>query len=313
MHTLTCDRPSLARHRTQIRVACLLPALLAASAQARPDLFSNGPYVTHPAGGAGSANLSAVQTTLLGLDYGLSNQLSPAGDRVADDFTLAAATTVSSVVVFGFQRNSSTTSSPFTSINLRIWSGRPGDPGSQVIFGDTATNRLLSATWTGCYRAREDAMSNTERPIYAIEATVNPPLNLASGTYWLDWQVGGILTSGPLAAFVTLLGQPGAPGANARWKGGSASNWITARDSGNNVPQDLAFIVRGTTGSSPPCYANCDGSTTIPLLSANDFQCFLNSFATASPYANCDGSTGNPPLNANDFQCFLNRFASGCT
>ncbi len=61
-----------------------------------------------------------------------------------------------------------------------------------------------------------------------------------------------------------------------------------------------------------PCPANCDASTSAPILTANDFQCFLNKFAQADPSANCDGSTTNPTLTANDFQCFLNQFAAGC-
>jgi len=60
------------------------------------------------------------------------------------------------------------------------------------------------------------------------------------------------------------------------------------------------------------CYANCDGSTVAPVLTANDFQCFLNAFASGQSYANCDGSTVAPVLTANDFQCFLNKFAVGC-
>jgi hypothetical protein len=63
----------------------------------------------------------------------------------------------------------------------------------------------------------------------------------------------------------------------------------------------------------PMCYANCDGGTGLPLVTANDFQCFLNEFASLSAYANCDGSTGAPALTANDFQCFLNKAAAGCT
>ncbi|MBX3377970.1 MAG: hypothetical protein KF678_13320 [Phycisphaeraceae bacterium] len=68
-------------------------------------------------------------------------------------------------------------------------------------------------------------------------------------------------------------------------------------------------------GAPPPaaCYANCDQSSGSPLLTANDFQCFLNKFAAGDTYANCDGSTGTPLLTANDFQCFLNKFAAGCT
>jgi len=67
---------------------------------------------------------------------------------------------------------------------------------------------------------------------------------------------------------------------------------------------------RACTGQT--CYANCDGSTVAPVLSANDFQCFLGKFASGHSYANCDGSTSSPVLNANDFQCFVNRFAGGC-
>lgn len=60
------------------------------------------------------------------------------------------------------------------------------------------------------------------------------------------------------------------------------------------------------------CYANCDCSTSFPILNVNDFTCFLNKYAAGDPYANCDGSTLAPVLNVNDFSCFLNKFAAGC-
>ncbi len=63
----------------------------------------------------------------------------------------------------------------------------------------------------------------------------------------------------------------------------------------------------------PDCYANCDNSTSPPILTANDFQCFLNMFAAGNAYANCDGSCNAICLTANDFQCFLNAFATGCS
>ncbi|MBX3376735.1 MAG: hypothetical protein KF678_07000 [Phycisphaeraceae bacterium] len=88
-----------------------------------------------------------------------------------------------------------------------------------------------------------------------------------------------------------------------------------------NVMGNRSYMGQGDRNSlvsrygQPPaaCYANCDGSTGNPLLTSNDFQCFLNRFAAADPYANCDGSTGSPSLTANDFQCYLNSFAAGCT
>jgi hypothetical protein len=64
--------------------------------------------------------------------------------------------------------------------------------------------------------------------------------------------------------------------------------------------------------SLAPCYANCDGSTSPPVLNVLDFNCFLNRFSGGDPYANCDGSTSPPILNILDFNCFLNRFSAGC-
>ncbi len=60
------------------------------------------------------------------------------------------------------------------------------------------------------------------------------------------------------------------------------------------------------------CPANCDLSAGTPLLTVNDFTCFLNAFAGGSTYANCDNSTRAPTLNAMDFQCFIQQFARGC-
>jgi hypothetical protein len=61
------------------------------------------------------------------------------------------------------------------------------------------------------------------------------------------------------------------------------------------------------------CYANCDRSSAAPVLTANDFGCFLNAFAAGEGYANCDLSTGWPMLTPNDFVCFLNKYVTGCS
>jgi hypothetical protein len=60
------------------------------------------------------------------------------------------------------------------------------------------------------------------------------------------------------------------------------------------------------------CYANCDSSSSDPVLSANDFVCFLTRFVSGDPYANCDGSLGQPALTAGDFHCFINAYTAGC-
>jgi hypothetical protein len=70
--------------------------------------------------------------------------------------------------------------------------------------------------------------------------------------------------------------------------------------------------VRDTWELSMSCYANCDSSSTAPVLNVSDFMCFVNRFGAGDPYANCDASTSPPILNAADFTCFLNAFAAGC-
>jgi hypothetical protein len=78
--------------------------------------------------------------------------------------------------------------------------------------------------------------------------------------------------------------------------------------------------IDGTLGLQS-CYANCDGSTTAPVLNVDDFTCFINAFAIGqtlphaqqvTTYANCDGSTTAPALNVDDFTCFINGYALGC-
>jgi hypothetical protein len=68
----------------------------------------------------------------------------------------------------------------------------------------------------------------------------------------------------------------------------------------------------GAAVGPTPCYANCDGSTTAPVLTVNDFVCFQALFAAGDSRANCDGSTSAPILTVNDFVCFQAQFAAGC-
>jgi agmatine deiminase len=93
---------------------------------------------------------------------------------------------------------------------------------------------------------------------------------------------------------------------------------IIARDADNNTGYDQSET-NFTIGE--PCYANCNESTGTPLLSIDDFICFINEFAAAQSlpheeqvghYANCDGSTAPPVLGVDDFICFVNEFAAGC-
>ena len=207
-------------------------------------LYDNGPLITNPGAGAGGADVSALQlnNTTLGPNH------SVAGDyRVADDFTVpAGGWTIDQITFFAYQTGSGTTST-INAVNLRIWDGPPGQAGSTIIFGDTSTNRMTSTAFSNIYRTSGTQLTNTDRPIMASVVAVG--LFLPAGTYWLDWQTGGTLASGPWAPFVTLVGQTGKPGGNARQY---TTSWSQLTDSGSGAPQDLPFIIEGTAGA-PEC------------------------------------------------------------
>ncbi|MBL9033088.1 MAG: hypothetical protein JNM80_15425 [Phycisphaerae bacterium] len=94
--------------------------------------------------------------------------------------------------------------------------------------------------------------------------------------------------------------------------GFTISGTIGQPDAGRGVGGALECVGGFWSAQAGTCYANCDGSTVVPVLNVNDFSCFLNRFAAGDTRANCDGSTVAPVLNVNDFSCFLNQYAIGC-
>ena len=140
-------------------------------------------------------------------------------------------------------------------------------------------------------------------------------------------------TNGP-ALYATGDSGPGAPGIS-KWSGGAwsalgaglvgAGRTMAAFDDDAGGPIPPSLYVGGDfshAGGLPSsnfarwgcgvCYANCDSSTTAPVLNVNDFICFQQKYAAGDAYANCDGSTTPPVLNVNDFVCFQQKYAAGC-
>jgi len=169
----------------------------------KANAYDNGPLVNKPGAGAGGADASAVQTALRMGSVGFNHSVA-AGQRIADDFTLDACNTIEEITFYAYQTGS-TTNSTITGLNYQIWDGPPNDPHSRVIFGDAQTNRLLRTQFAGIYRVIGTATGNTQRPIMANVAAAG--ITLARGTYWLDWQTDGSLSSGPLAPPITINGQ----------------------------------------------------------------------------------------------------------
>jgi hypothetical protein len=172
-------------------------------------LYDNGPFVTSFGDGPGGSDVSLLQNQSLGLTtLGAAVNFSGGGPhfRIADEFTVTTpgGWTVDNLVFYGYQTGSSTTSS-FTGVNYRIWDGPPNDPDSNVVFGDTTTNRFEATGWTGAYRYAQTAIGNTDRPIMYIVGEGG--VHLMPGTYWLDWQLAGTIASGPWQMPITIIGQ----------------------------------------------------------------------------------------------------------
>jgi hypothetical protein len=205
-------------------------------------LFDNGPLITHPAGGAGGNDASAVQTALLNSLYGFGAQLS-ASNSMADDFTVpGAGWNIDEMQFFTYQTNSGNTST-INDLRVQIYNGPP-NAGGTVVWGDFTTNRLTSTTWTTIYRVLDTDLLNTARPVMVAVAQFATPISLAAGTYWVEFQFGGTAASGPWAPPVTILNATGKPGANALQK--TSTGWAPAIDAGSGSAQDVPFLIMGT-------------------------------------------------------------------
>ena len=195
-------------------------------------LFDNGTIVNSPGTGPGGTDESIIPSggSSFGFHFGQS-----AGSSVADDFEVTETWTINSVEFQGYQTYSGTTSS-FTSVYFRIYDGIPGS-GGNVIWGDLTTNRLSESTFANIYRVNAPGQG-TDRPIMNLICNdLNIELN--PGTYWIEWQASGSLSSGP---WVPNTVEPG----NAiQW---NSSAWSPLTNPGT---VGLPFILKGNNGSGP--------------------------------------------------------------
>lgn len=247
-----------------ITLIILLISTLQINVKAQSLIYDNGPIFNSVGTGAGGANESVLYTTTFAMGtIGFGHQAN-AFNRVADDFTISDCYwRIDSIVFFGYQTGSTTTST-FTAVNFRLWDSIPDAVGSNVVFGDTVTNRLINSTWSGTYRITETTTGNAQRPIMRNVCIVNS-LILPAGTYWLDWQSAGSLGSGPWAPPRTPVGL--SVTGNGRQRTGPV--WANLVDGGTGTPaQGLPFEIYGhvfTIGALAGNDADICSGTTIQL------------------------------------------------
>lgn len=236
--------------------ALLISSLAVASSfAAAAVIYDNGGIVTHPAGGFGGADASSLQTALGNNVYGFGAQVS-VGNWMADDFTIGAGDqwTIDTFDFMAYQTGSTTTST-INDLRVVIFNAQPavGPAFGSPAFGSTATNVLGSTAWSGIYRVIDTNLLATNRPVMDVQSS-NLGWVLGPGTYWVAWQFGGTLSSGPWQPPVTILGQPNKPGSNAMQF--TSTGWANAVDNGTFTgPHDMPFAINGTAVPEPATMA----------------------------------------------------------
>jgi hypothetical protein len=202
-------------------------------------LWDNGHLVTQAGVGSGGSDYSDLQNISLGMgNYGFQCQI-PDGYSLADDFDVVGSWTVSTFTFFAYQTNFGPPSS-LNDVRFQVYAGDPS-AGYSVIYGDLTTNKIVSTTWTNIWRTAESVQAENQ-PIMEIVADATG-LELPPGTYWVEWQVGGYGTLGPIAPPVTIVGET--------TTGNALQNkeyWASVTDVG---PQGFPFIIEGTTTAQP--------------------------------------------------------------
>ena len=166
-------------------------------------LFDNGPLVNDPGGGFGGADRSFIESSLGHTLYGWGHQFA-LNNSMADQFTIPAGESwqIDELMTFAYQTNATTTST-ITGVYVQIWDGDPS-AGGTVIWGDLTTNRMTNTVWSNIYRTTDTDPNNTARAIMVQTSTIGT--TLTEGTYWVQWETDGSLSSGPWCPPVTELG-----------------------------------------------------------------------------------------------------------
>jgi hypothetical protein len=211
--------------------------------------YSNGSIVTHPGGGFGGADASALQNPPLTV---FGPTASPAF-RLADDFTVPCneSWTINSITAYGYQTQAAagpfSTVSTLTGGNYRIWSGKPGVAGSSILFDFSGASQMTATGFSNAYRVTLTTLTNQQRPVFTCQMQGNG-IVLNPGTYWLDYQLQGTGTAAVFTPYLSTLGTFNSGNAiqfNTMWN-------QNLNDSG--FDQGVPFLIDHATGAVP-CFS----------------------------------------------------------
>jgi hypothetical protein len=200
--------------------------------------------------------------------------------------------------------------------NVRARNAVPGSA-TRSYLGVGAT---AAGTWSAVFGPNTNQILLQENASYGFTTRAATSIAWTPNTWYvlvLDWQIDGNMIVELWDEGMTTMIAATAPYPTGLVTAGGLA--VRGFSSTAGTAHDIDEI--RALGGGSVCYANCDGSSTEPILNVDDFTCFINEFAAAqglpheqqvTSYANCDGSTIAPALNVDDFTCFINSFAQGC-
>lgn len=229
-------------------------------------LYDNGPFVTHPGAGAGTADVSAVQNVfpLLHTVSGFgASMTSLTGTALADDFTVCGSPmTVNEVELFVYDVNAFATTAPVSTVRAAIYGADPA-LGGQPVAGSPGLNVVLPVVaqeWTGAYRVPTTNFSDTAKPIFRVRAALPSAITLPIGTYWLVFSTNAVSGSSAKVPSITVVDKNVT--GNAR-----VLDWLTWKDAetgltpaAQGIPFRLHGVLHEPAGAIERTTPGCTGA-----------------------------------------------------
>lgn len=187
-------------------------------------------------GGSDMSNLETNETT-----FGFGSQIVN-NNSMADDFTVGAGGwTITGLRFYAYQTGETTPT--INAVNFAI--------DSDLTNLTLAPASSVSATFTNIYRAVAGDFTSTNRRIQQVDVT-GLNINLAAGTYWLKWSLGGTGASGPWTPHIP--GSLATYGNNGQQSIGGGAFAAIFSDTGAVPPvlgADLPFQIYGQAVPEP--------------------------------------------------------------
>lgn len=168
-----------------------------------------------------------------------------------------------------------------------------------MVYGDGASDSLLSSDFSGIYRTPAANFADTSRPLMLNTLDMSQVF-LPPGTYWLDVQFSGSLGNGPWIPPVTILGEDTT--GNALQYFSSSSSWSPAIDTGPNAAQGMPFVLRGNevylrlVGQELAVSEVSSGDLDVPVLVFNASTFVVPSVELTTLEVQTVGPDGATPL-----------------